>query len=175
MRDSKDTMNEAKGVRQGRLMGDFVKPESEITRRELLKRLSPFGMVELDSSQCTGCGLCALECLTGALTISVGEETDALQLLFRYDHCVACNCCVEICPEKCLRVERILELDKMDSQSVLFEDEIIRCSGCDSPVGSRAMINGIKAKVLAAGQFSSSQFELCPGCKAKVQLSRLRT
>ncbi|MBA7708050.1 NAD(P)H-quinone oxidoreductase subunit I, chloroplastic [subsurface metagenome] len=168
-------MSKIKGINKKRLKGNPLRPEGEISRRELLKRLSPFGKVELDTPQCTGCGLCALECPTDALTVSLNKETGAFQLLFRYDHCLACSCCVEICPEKCLRVERILELDKMDSQSVLFEDEIVRCSECGSPVGSRAMINSIKAKVLAAGQVSSSQFELCPECKAKVQLSRLRT
>ncbi|MFC2005295.1 4Fe-4S dicluster domain-containing protein, partial [Chloroflexota bacterium] len=135
----------------------------------------PFGKVELDTSQCTGCGLCALECPTGALTVSSNKETGAFQLLFRYDHCLACSFCIEICPEKCLCVERILELDKMDSQSELFEDEIIFCSECGSPVGSRAMIKNIKEKVLAAGQVSTSQFELCPECKARVQLGWLRT
>ena len=168
-------MSKIEETNKERLGVHSLKPENEISRRDLLKRLSPFGKVELDTSQCTGCGLCALECPTDALTISSNKEAGAFQLLFRYDHCLACSCCVEICPEKCLRVERILELDKMDSQSVLFEDEIVRCSECGSTVGSRAMINSIKAKVLATGQYSSSQFELCPECKAKAQLSRLRT
>jgi ferredoxin len=145
--------------------------KDEISRREFLERLSPFGRVELDSSKCTGCGLCALECLTGALTISSSEETDAFQLLFRHDRCVACSFCVEICPEKCLRMERVLKPDKMDSQSVLFEDKIIRCSECGSPIGPRAMIDGIKGKLADKGQVT----ELCPTCKVRAQFAQLRT
>ncbi len=167
-------MNEVKGIHQSKLKGDSVKPEGEISRRELLKRLSPFGKLELDSSQCTGCGLCALECPTGALAISSSEETDAFQLLFRYDHCVACSRCVEICPEKCLRVERILELDKMASQSVLFEDTIVRCSGCGSPIGPKIMIDKLRTRVVAAGQSFPFRFDLCPTCKVQAQFSELR-
>lgn len=167
-------MNEFKGIHQSKLKGDSVKPEGEVSRRELLKRLSPFGKLELDSSQCTGCGLCALECPTEALVISSSEETDTFQLLFRYDHCVACSRCVEICPEKCLHVERILELDKMASQSVLFEDTIVRCLGCGSPIGPKIMIDKLRARVVAAGQFFPSRFDLCPTCKVQAQFSQLR-
>ncbi|MFC2055998.1 4Fe-4S dicluster domain-containing protein [Chloroflexota bacterium] len=167
-------MSKIEEINKERLKGNSLRPEGEISRRELLKRLSPFGKVELNTSQCTGCGLCALECPVDALTVSSNRGTDAFQLLFRYDRCLACSLCVEICPEKCLRVERILELGKMDSESVLFEDEVVRCSECGSPVGSKAMINSIRAKVLATGQYSSSQFEICSECKVKAQLSQLR-
>ena len=170
MRDNKDTMSDVEGVHQGRLTGDSLESESEISRRELLKRLSPLGMVKLDKDRCTGCGLCAVECPTKALVISSIEETDAFKLIFKHGNCVACGLCVEICPENCLVVERILELDKVGSQSVLFEDTLVRCSECGSPFASRAMINSIKAKLHATGP--SSQFELCPECKAKVQLGR---
>jgi len=148
--------------------------KGEIIRRQLLKMASPLGKVTLEKARCTGCGLCALDCPSGALTVSSSGEAEIYQLLFKHNLCVACSQCVEICPEQCLHLERTLELDGLNSPAtVLFEDKIVRCSECGSPVGSRAMINSIKAKVLAAGQFSSSQFELCPECKAKVQFSRL--
>ena len=167
-------MSEFKRIHQDRLKVNSLSLEGKISRRELLKRLSPFGKVELDSSQCTGCGLCALECPTGALTVSSSEESDAFQLLFRYDHCVACSRCVEICPEKCLRMERVLELDKMDSQLVLFEDVIVKCSSCNSPVGPKTMIDNLQARVAVAGWPFPAQFELCPTCKVKAQFSELR-
>jgi electron transport complex protein RnfB len=167
-------MSEVKGIHQSKPGGDSVKPEGEFSRRELFKRLSPLGRVELDTSQCTGCGLCALECPTRALTVSSGEETDTFQLLFRYDHCVACGCCVEICPENCLRLERVLDMDEMGSQSVLFEDTIVRCSGCGCPIGPGTMIAKMQARLAAAGQSFPFQFELCPACKVQAQFGQLR-
>ena len=134
----------------------------------------PFGKVELDSPQCTGCSLCALDCPTGALVVSSSEETGTYQLLFKHDVCVACGRCVEACPEKCLRLEPVLELDRMDKPVVVFEDRVVRCCQCDSPIGPRAMIDKLQAKVLAAGQSFSTQFELCPMCKTKLQLSPTR-
>ena len=151
-----------------------VNPEDEVSRRELLERFSPFGKVELDTSQCTGCGLCALECPTRALTVSSSGRTDTFQLLFKYSHCLACSRCVEICPEKCLRMERVLELKKMDSQSVLFEDTIVRCAECGSPIGPKIMIDKLQARMLAASQSFPSQFGLCPTCKVQAQLSKLK-
>jgi len=130
----------------------------------------PFGRVELDGSRCTGCGLCALDCPTGALAVSSSEETDAYKLLFKHDACLACGRCVEVCPEKCLVLERILELDRLGAPAdVIFSDVIVLCAGCDEPVGSRSMINNVKAKLIAAGQSLSAEFELCPECKVKAQ------
>ena len=167
-------MSEFKEINQDRLKAHTLKVESEISRRQLLKMASPLGKVTLEQARCTGCGLCALDCPSGALTVSSSGDAEVYQLLFKHNLCVACSQCVEICPEQCLHLERTLELDGLNSPAtVLFEDIIVRCSECGSPVGSKAMINSIKAKVLAAGQFSSSQFELCPECKAKVQFSRL--
>ena len=144
---------------------------SEISRRQLLKMASPLGKVTLDKTRCTGCGLCALECPDGALSIAPVKETDAFQLLFKHGLCVACARCVEVCPEKCLRLERTLEPDVLNGQTtVLFQDEIVRCSGCGRPFASKAMIDSIKAKLPATGL--PFQFELCPECKIKVQPGR---
>jgi len=167
-------MNEAKEMNQGQVKSPNLEPESEISRRELLKRLSPFGKVKLDTTQCTGCGLCALECPTEALVISSSEETDAFQLIFKHGNCVVCGQCVEICPENCLVVERILEMDKVGSQSVLFEDTLVRCSGCGSPLVPKSMIDKMQARVIAAGKIFPFQFELCPACKVQAQFGQLR-
>lgn len=151
-----------------------VSPPREISRRELLKKLSPLGKLKLDSSRCTGCGLCAAECPAGALVISPGREADVFQLLFKYGNCMACGLCVEICPEKCLLMERILEPGEVGNQSVLFEDRIVRCAGCGSPLGPKSMLDIVQVRVMAAGKQVLAQSELCPDCKVRAQLDKLR-
>ena len=166
-------MSRVREIHQSEPHGDALEPESEISRRELLRRLSPLGKVELDSSRCTGCGLCAVECPTKALLISSSEEEpDAFRIFFKHGNCVACGLCVEICPENCLRVERVLELDKVGSQSVLFEDKLVRCSECGCPLGPRSMVDKMQARVMAAGQALPLQFELCPDCKVRAQFTQ---
>ena len=145
----------------------------EISRRELLKKLSPFGRVELDASQCTGCGLCAQECTTEALTVFVDSTTGVFQLLFRHSNCLACGQCVEICPEECLHMVRILEPDEMKGKSVLFEDEIVRCSQCGGPVGPKVMIDKIKDRMDSYKKSLVSRLELCPECKTRSQFGQL--
>ena len=146
----------------------FRRPEGEISRRELLKMASPLGKVTIDDSKCTGCGLCAGDCPTQALAFSASEESDTYQLLFKHSLCIACGQCVEICPEQCLYLERTLELASLNNPpAVLFEDEIVRCRECGSPVGSSTMIESLRAKLPAGGSSHASHFELCPECKVK--------
>ena len=108
-------MKKLKVIPRDRFRVHFSGPEGKINRRELLKLVlpnfktgkTPFGKLRLDGSQCTGCGLCRLECPTKALIASSLDEIDDYQLLFRHDLCNACNRCVEVCPEQCLHLEHI--------------------------------------------------------------------
>ena len=160
-------MSKPEVIYQDKLKSRPLKPEGKISRRELLKLASPLGKLALNKVKCTGCGICVLECPTGALTASSGEN-DAYQLLFKHSLCIACSQCVEVCPEQCLQMERTLDPDSFNRPAtVLFKDEFVRCSVCGSPIASRAMINSIKEKVAVTSQLSSDQLELCPDCKVK--------
>ena len=146
--------------------------KGEISRRQLLKMASPLGKVTLETAACTGCGLCALDCPTGALSVAPSGEAERYQLLFKHSLCIACGECVEACPERCLRLERTVEPDRLNQPAaVLFDDEIVRCADCGRPLASRAMINSIKAKLQA--KEGETQFELCPECKSKIHFSRM--
>jgi ferredoxin len=162
-------MSKSRDFHQSELKEDSVKPETEISRRKLLQQLSPLGKVELDSSRCTGCGLCVSVCSTEALVISSREETDVFKIILKHGICLACGKCAEICPEKCLSVERVLELDKVGTQSVLFEDGFVRCSNCGTPLGPKSMIDHMQARIIASGKTFPFQFELCPDCKVRAQ------
>ena len=166
-------MSSLKGNRQDRLKASFLGPGGKISRRELLRLASPLGKLELDGSKCTGCGLCALDCPTGALSVSPSGE-NGYRLFFRHGWCVACGRCLEVCPEQCLSLERTLELDKMDSPpAVLFEDSVARCRRCGRIIGSRAMIDRLKGKLSKTRDNVSPGLELCPECKAEAVIIQM--
>ncbi|MFC2122861.1 4Fe-4S dicluster domain-containing protein, partial [Bacteroidota bacterium] len=130
----------------------------------------PFGWVTLDASRCTGCSLCAVDCPTGALTVIASEETGDYRLLFEHSNCVACGRCTTICPEECLSLERVLEWSEIDKPAVeMFTNSVVRCAECGEPIGTRAMMDSVKAKMVAVGQYLPDRFELCPTCKVKAQ------
>ncbi|MBU2609224.1 MAG: hydrogenase iron-sulfur subunit [Chloroflexi bacterium] len=130
----------------------------------------PFGRVALDASRCTGCSLCAVDCPTGAMAVSASEDTGAYRLLFEHGNCVACGKCVEICPEDSISLELILAWCEFGQPAaVLFMDSVVRCAGCGEPIGTRAMLDNVKARLMAGGQYLPDRFELCPVCKVKAQ------
>jgi ferredoxin len=169
-------MIKSKEIPQDRIKEHLLKSKGKINRRELLKlvlpgfetRKVPSGKLRLDSYQCTGCGLCIQECSAKALVASLFNESDNYQLLFRQDLCMACNRCVEVCPEECLHLERIPGPDKINSPpALLFKSKIARCRACGNVIGSKAMINGLQVKLQAVGSSLALQLELCPACKIK--------
>jgi ferredoxin len=147
--------------------------ETKISRRELFTRMSPLGVVSLDKARCTGCGLCALECATGALTITT-EADGEFKIIFKHGLCTACGACRDICPEKCLTLTRGLKADELDHDTVLFSDGLVFCRQCGKPVGPRTMINQIRQKVEASGRSFTTEAELCPDCRARAQMGKLR-
>ncbi|MBM4443676.1 MAG: hydrogenase iron-sulfur subunit [Chloroflexi bacterium] len=128
----------------------------------------PFGKVRLHGADCTGCGLCAGECPTGALgLVSAGPE--AYRLSFSHRCCTSCGLCAQVCPEGCLEVERMLELDRLGSPpQIIWEGGLVSCQMCGAPIAPRAMVEKIRARVAATGG-NTSQLETCPDCKMGVR------
>jgi ferredoxin len=146
--------------------------KEKMSRREFLKiiRLNKHGMPIIDKEKCTGCGLCAIDCPTKALTLFQNSERDTYQLLFREEACDACGICEKSCPEHCLRwVEKEPEQDKSrKGVEVLFEDEMIECGECGIPLFPRSMVRVLESKVSVNGE-TTWPFNLCPSCRMKTQ------
>jgi len=101
--------------------------------------------------------------LTAVLT-----DKGSYHLLFRHDSCIACDRCREVCPEQCLRLERVLELSSINNAAkVLFEDEVARCRECGSVIGPGAMVKELKVRLSGMGDSVVSQLELCTACKKR--------
>jgi ferredoxin len=155
-----------------------ARPGGEISRRELFQRLLPFDALasspglRIDSTRCSACGLCARDCATGALTIA-GKE--AVKLVFRQASCDACGRCLEVCPEQCLKLERLaLSLSNGTTQKdaapvVLFEDGFALCTKCGAVVGSRAMLERVRSKLEGKDSALAARMQLCPACRGRAE------
>jgi ferredoxin len=148
-----------------------TKPRSS-GKKAVAKGIAPFGRVKVDGSQCTGCGLCTNDCLSGALTICHDVKEGSYQLTFKHGVCVACGACEKSCPEHCLHLERILEVDRAtEPPAVIFQDRVPRCRQCGIPLFPQAMIDRLRARLSATGE-TLWQFDLCPSCRMKALLGR---
>ena len=141
----------------------------ELSRRELLKLVMPglpvlsWGGLVLERARCSACGLCVRECLTKVLTAG-GDR--GLVITYQSDLCDACGKCLEVCPENCLR-SRPKGAAEGVSPEVLFKDEVARCRVCDAIIGSRAMIDRVRARLESKDPVLAAQLQLCPACKGK--------
>jgi ferredoxin len=126
----------------------------------------------LDNDKCTGCGLCAIDCPTKALTLSQSGEGSTYQIIFRRGICDACGICEKSCPENCLRLaEQGLEQKKTEENTILlFKDEISRCLECGVPLFSQAMVKKLESKIYTTGE-QAWPFHLCPSCRMKSQFN----
>lgn len=129
---------------------------------------APLGLVEIDETTCTVCGLCADACPTGALQF----ETTAEQSLLRFEavSCVACGQCLSACPERArgaIRVQRAIAWGRLQSgEQVVTRDLVARCVRCGTPIASGRMLDRIMA--LLADEPSGLQSTLsryCTSCR----------
>ncbi len=75
----------------------------------------PFCQLEVNDS-CTGCGMCAFFCPTGALKKTEGDGQSVITL--QLSHCTKCNLCQEICYKGAIKV-----LSDLAPQRLISEKE----------------------------------------------------
>lgn len=125
----------------------------------------PFGKISLDAARCTGCGVCAAQCPTGALADL--KVAGACHLVFRQESCVGCGQCVDVCPEKCLTLTKVLEVGKLGHEpQTVFQGDFAHCRVCGAPYAPRAMVESVRARLGATGE-AALRMETCPDCRMK--------
>jgi ferredoxin len=174
LKSSDPTLISDDGLRLSELIKGMVGKAWASSSNGITGGAVPFGKLKLDSSQCTGCGLCAVNCPTNALTIGSGSKQNNFELFFQQNLCIGCSKCVDVCPEKCLQLQRILELDRIDDGAYrLFSDDIFTCRNCGEQVAPNSMIIHLKEKLQNSDNILIEQIELCNKCKNEIHNYRL--
>jgi ferredoxin len=150
-----------------------------MSRRQFLRGMLPDKEAApvIDQAGCVGCGLCVSHCPHQALTMMRTGTGEGYQILFHRDRCDACSLCEKSCPEKCLTLEkgekreRATKAEGTDKEpTVIFEDNISRCSGCGARLFPQALVSRLKSKIAKAGG-TALPVDLCPACRMNIPFS----
>ena len=104
----------------------FRRPVTErypFERREAPERLR--GLVKWQPEKCTGCGLCAQDCPSGAIeVITLDKQAKRYALTYHADRCTFCAQCVHSCRHGCLEMSsRDWELAALSKEAFLIYRE----------------------------------------------------
>ena len=105
------------------------------------------------AESCTLCNACVDKCPHGALGMRVGE------LIFDSRECTGCGYCRQICPEQAITLPERHASIEFD-QTVVYKDEMVKCSKCDAPYASVKMIQKVSATLQINGMI-----QICPTCR----------
>lgn len=94
-------------------------------RREPPKRLR--GVLHWDPSECTGCGLCSMDCPADAIeVITLDKKAKRFVIRYHLDRCTFCAQCIESCRKNCLDMsneEWELATTDKESLTIYYGDE----------------------------------------------------
>ena len=91
------------------------------------------GKLDIDSSKCTGCGLCALGCPAGVITMvnfgtkKVGDrELPVKRPVFELCGCISCGECVDSCTFKALELTKQFELSTPRKEDLTMRKALVQ-------------------------------------------------
>ncbi|MEE8168588.1 MAG: hydrogenase iron-sulfur subunit [Candidatus Hydrothermarchaeales archaeon] len=144
------------GVSSGIIKGDFS-----------------FGDLQIDERKCTLCSACAIQCSTGALETSDMPRTDGWvpEIKFTHAYCTACGICGDICPEKAIHINKLLDIKRfIEISEEELKIELIKCERCGRPIMAATAYSRI------SGDLRGKELglpKLCRDCRDRVNIAEL--
>ncbi len=116
------------------------------------------------SETCTLCGACVPSCPHGSL------HANRDSLSFNATVCTGCGACVQVCPEHAITIPAATgELFQALKDTKVYEDVMIKCERCGTPIGSAKFVSRI-ASLLGS---DNEHLRLCSKCKQRAVFNSL--
>lgn len=127
---------------------------------------APFGAICVNKHKCTMCLACVGSCPEKALQ----DNKEVPQLRFIEKNCVQCGICARTCPEDAITLDpRLLFTKEWKEPVVLNEAEVLACSRCGKPLGTRQMVNAMLERLKGHSMFSDpaalNRLTMCADCR----------
>ena len=151
---------------------DHLALHAPVPRRTIaLAAGAPFGTLAIDRDRCTMCLACVGSCPEAALL----DNPETPQLRFIESNCVQCGLCASTCPEHAIALVPRLDLTpEARSPRVLNEAEMVGCTTCGKPLGTRRMIDGMLARLSQHSMFARpgalDRLRMCADCRVKAMV-----
>ncbi len=114
------------------------------------------------SESCTLCGTCEKYCPHSALKIDGGK------LEFDSSNCTGCGYCASLCPENSITMNPLPRVGDLERRTA-FEDEIVNCARCGTPLDSARFLRKVAA--LVGGE--DPMMKYCNSCKQQMAFQKL--
>ncbi|NLB51472.1 MAG: 4Fe-4S binding protein [Syntrophomonadaceae bacterium] len=126
----------------------------------------PFYRISIDPERCSMCGSCWEKCPSGAITLEKNPQGNLIR--FNYVKCINCRTCMINCAEEAVSIEKVLDLACLDKggNEVLKMDKIIKCKGCQKPIGTRSLITKVNQDLVEKGWMNNAEkIYYCSNCQ----------
>jgi ferredoxin len=131
-----------------------------------LSKGAPYGDIKVNADKCTMCLACVGACPEGALA----DNPEKPQLRFIESKCVQCGLCEKTCPEAAISLVPQLDLTpEAKKPRVLNEAEILGCTRCGKPLGTKQIVESMIGKLTGHSMFTDpkalGRLRMCADCR----------